>query len=646
MESISVVTVTEKELDDHLQAATAKVYSFPFKAPVVPGEKESPTASLGGRRISYRPLQNLDGAVGTSNPSKFSLVDTIQAIYTKDDLFTDTEHHVLRMIRRSIQVFLQIYRNYEQASGLERLKAANKEGPIGKEQEAELKQKAETASAVSLFCMASYLLHKLHAHRPDEVEALTFEVSDPELLSLETQNSALHGTLHYLLESIKDHARDDVSLARSVLLSARALAERIQGLQASLSHLDFYLRYHYRLETDDLTLSGLQLTEPSASQAIDMVEKRPEEVVGNHIAKFESMRLAQRLVCYDMARQKNPLVELGGFSFTIIGDGSPGTGKTTLIQMTVSLLRTYCRQLDLPFRYLNFSIDEISDYQGRSGQNAKRFCKTVMDAKSISFGTIDDVDQVCGNRNDKNASAGQLEVTAVFMQEFAGPGTVVRGNAAFALFSNYPEKVDDALRQRTQARFLVDGPKTKDDFTDLLYMMLGKNCPMDLGKGYQPYSTQQVRQAIRAKYEENSVPHGPELKALFDKHALGGKIRTWKEFGDYLHALQGHDERFTGRAVKNICDAVRFRMMDFDIPAEWFENPEQFFRKPYEAKMAMLQELRGTVTPEMMIQEINRYMDSEERYARVAKDRELDDRTRSYVVDHRARLAAGREIGS
>ena len=45
------------------------------------------------------------------------------------------------------------------------------------------------------------------------------------------------------------------------------------------------------------------------------------------------MKLAKMLMAYDFDRQLNPFVELGGFLFTFIGDGAPGTGKTILIQM-------------------------------------------------------------------------------------------------------------------------------------------------------------------------------------------------------------------------------------------------------------------------------------------------------------------------
>src|SRR3990172_3396503 len=106
--------------------------------------------------------------------------------------------------------------------------------------------------------------------------------------------------------------------------------------------------------------------------------------------------------------------------------------------MIVTLLRDYTRVAGLPLRYENFSVDQISDYQGRAGQNARRFCDAILDPRVVGFGTLDDVDQVCGQRGDKNASAGQLEVTAVFMQQLGGAQTVVRGNASFGLFSSWP----------------------------------------------------------------------------------------------------------------------------------------------------------------------------------------------------------------
>jgi hypothetical protein len=650
MTSRSVVTIGERELRKHLETATSKILAFPFRVPRAP-QPAQPEATLGGRRIAYRPLQTpapTQGAAGA--PQEVRLVDRIREIAPDDDLFTDVEHHVLRTIRRGVQVFLEIHDSYEQASGLDRLKGANQAGELPGRDETELREKIEAACAASLFALFAYVATQLRDYQRDATERLAFETPAPEQPSLSSKLDALHAGLYAFWSAIDAHARDDASLVKAVRDVALESARRLQRLQHSLPYLEFYTRYHYRVEPEGVSISGFELPEAPVASDIQVPVKRPEEVVGNHVAKLEGSRLAQRLACYDLERQRNPFCDLGGFVFTFLADGSPGTGKTTLIQMIVTLLREYTQVAGLPLRYQNFSVDEISDYQGRSGQNARRFCETILDPRVIGFGTIDDVDQVCGNRNDRNASAGQLEVTAVFMQQFSGASTVVRGNASFGLFSNYPEKVDEALRQRAQARFLVDGPRTREDFTDLLHILLHRHFELPLGDGYAPLATQRVREVIREKYGEHAVPLDPELRRLFDETVAragsGGRFADWRGFGEYLHALQGHDHRFTGRAVRNVADAVLSRMMDFDLPSEWLEKREVFFAQSYERKLEMLSELRGEITPEVVIQELNRYADSEARYADAADERAFEERTRQIVLDARARKAAAeRERG-
>jgi len=298
-----------------------------------------------------------------------------------------------------------------------------------------------------------------------------------------------------------------------------------------------------------------------------------------------------------------------------MGDGKPGTGKTTLIQMMAGLLNDYCAVAGYPFRYQNLSTDNIDSYQGKSGQNAKAFINTVLDPGVIGFGTIDDIDQLAGKRGDRQSSAGQLEITAVLMESFAGANTVVRGNCTFGMFSNYPENVDDALRQRAGARFLVDGPQTREDYIDILYLLMGKNHDIPVGT-HDVFSAQEIKQAVAASFESHSRPHEAGLMEVFDRVQSDiGTLDTIAKLGTYLKAIQEADDRFTGRAIKNITDAVKVRAMDFELPDEWMENPDLFLFKDYDAKAAMISELRVPITVDMVVQEINRYADSEFRYA-------------------------------
>jgi len=55
--------------------------------------------------------------------------------------------------------------------------------------------------------------------------------------------------------------------------------------------------------------------------------------------------------------------------------------------------------------------------------------------------------------------------------------------------------------------------------------------------------------------------------------------------------------------------------MDFELPDEWMEKPDLFLFRDYDTKSAMIAELRRPITVEMVTQEINRYADSEFRYA-------------------------------
>jgi ABC-type antimicrobial peptide transport system ATPase subunit len=97
------------------------------------------------------------------------------------------------------------------------------------------------------------------------------------------------------------------------------------------------------------------------------------------------MRLARKmLVAYDFDRQLNPFVELGGFLFTFMGDGAPGTGKTILIQMLAGMINDYCEVAGYPFHYENFGVDQISSYQGKSGQNCKAFVDNVLNPRRRS----------------------------------------------------------------------------------------------------------------------------------------------------------------------------------------------------------------------------------------------------------------------
>ncbi len=547
----------------------------------------------------------------TARPQGIHLIERIEAADGGDVLISPLQASVMNALRRALAISRALSDNYSEQTALGDLKRANLAGALPEARRSEFSELLSAEALIGLHVFANALGFLLSPHQ----SGVNVDVGEAEEVLTDNAPLALHGALWELDQKIAAHATDDARLVATLGAYGEQLMEKVALRARTAPHLEPFTGASWRVEADDLTIHGFTPAAKVGSTALTMTFKKPNEVVGNHIAKYQAMRLAKMLMAYDFERRLNPFAELGGFIFTFMGDGAPGTGKTTLIQMMAGLINDYCQIAGYPFRYQNLSTDNIDSYQGKSGQNAKAFIDTILDPAVIGFGTIDDIDMLAGKRGDRQSSAGQLEITAVLMESFAGANTVVRGNCTFGMFSNYPENVDDALRQRAGARFLVDGPQSREDYIDILWLLMGGNHDIPLGD-HHAFAAQEIKKAVTASFEGHNRPHEAGLLEVFDRvQDEIGVLDTVAKMGTYLKAIQEADSRFTGRAIKNITDAVKVRAMDFELPDEWMEKPDLFLFRPYEEKMAMISDLRRPITADMVLQEINRYADSEFRYA-------------------------------
>ncbi|MDZ7874246.1 MAG: AAA family ATPase [Rhizobium sp.] len=601
-----LTTLREEDIAKHLAVAQGLVTRF-VVLDQGEGASGAPIAGTGRRFVSTVST----GSVRRTR--EIELSKTIQATGAADPLLTPAQHTVLYRVRRGAQVALAIADVFARQSELEPLQARNISAPLQGEEAARFKALLASQAYVSAFAFAAYLKSTVSG----EGEQLD-GIREPDFL-FDTAQDALKSMVAGIDAAVQG-AGDDATLIGRVRGLADLALDGLLTRKARFEHLGVFENAHIRVDQDDFTLDGFDAVPGVKSKPLSMSFKKPEEIIGNHIAKYQALKLAKMLMAYDFDRQMNPFVDLGGFLFTFIGDGMPGTGKTILIQMLAGLLNDYCKMAGYAFHYENFGVDQISSYQGKSGQNAKSFVNNVLNPRVIGFGTIDDVDQVTAKRSDDRASAGQHEVTAVLMESFAGASTVVRGNATFGMFSNYPENVDDALRQRAGARWLVDGPQTREDYIDIFSLLVGKNHSIPLGD-HKLFAGQEIQKAVSRSYGEHDRPKEDGLVAVWERYEkTEGKIETLADVGAYLHAIKLAEPRFTGRAIKNITDAIKMRAMDVELPDAWFETPDAFVHKSYDEKKAMIAELRGPVTMEMILQEINRYADSEFRYADKSDD--------------------------
>ncbi|MGV6811883.1 MAG: ATP-binding protein [Brevirhabdus sp.] len=607
--------LSEEDIRTHYAAAVAMLDGFDHTPRLARAKNSDPaperSSGIGTRR---RFRTTTPGLVtrSTARPEGVNLVARIESADADDPLVSPVQAAVLVGLRRALAIALTVADQFGEQTGLKRLKKDNLQAALAGDAKAEFSEllTAEALVALSVFANATTFL------LAPQMSEVTAEVGSVDEVLTDNAQLALHGALWELDQVIATFAEaNEARLVATVTAFSEQLMERVALRAQTATRLAPFEGARYRVEADDFTINGFTPSRRGKGSALTMTFKKPHQVVGNHIAKYQALKLSKMLMAYDFDRKLNPFAELGGFIFTFMGDGKPGTGKTTLIQMMAGLINGYCETAGYAFRYQNLSTDSIDSYQGKSAQNAKAFINNVIDPNVIGFGTIDDIDQLAGKRGDRQSSAGQLEITAVLMESFAGANTVVRGNCTFGMFSNYPENVDDALRQRAGARFLVDGPQTREDYIDIFHLLLGKNHDIPLGS-HDLYAAQEIKSAVKASFESHAKPHEDGLVEVYERVEKDlGRLDTIAKLGTYLKGIQQADERFTGRSIKNITDAIKVRAMDFELPDEWMEEPELFLFKDYDTKKAMIEELRQPITIDMVIQEINRYADSEFRYA-------------------------------
>ncbi|MFD1882728.1 AAA family ATPase [Paracoccus pacificus] len=612
----------------------AKPLALAAAAPAAP--ERSPGVPTGARFRSTIP--GLAGrSVATARPDGVRVLDRLGAA-SGDDLPSAAAATVGHALRRALAIALAVGDELSARTGAAELKRANLEGNLPAERKTEFSQllAAESLAVLSVFANATAFLLAEHAGGNQPA------IGAVEEILTDSPQVALAGALWELDQDLAALAHDDAGVIGVTLAYAEALSEAVRARAETDPRTALFAGLSWRVAADDMPITGFQPATRGRGKPLAMAFKKPEEVVGNAIAKHQAQRLARMMMAYDFDRRMNPFVELGGFVFTFLGDGKPGTGKTTLIQMMAGLLNDYCGVAGYPFRYQNFGIENVDSYQGKSGQNARAFIDAILDPSVIGFGTIDDIDQIAGRRGDRQSSAGQQEITAVLMNAFAGAQTVVRGNCTFGMFSNYAEAIDDALRQRAGARFLIDGPKTREDFIDIFALLLGKRHDIPLGE-HDLMRAQTIKTAVQESFARHDKPEEAGLAKVWDQvTAQLGPLDNLAEIGTYLHAISLADERFTGRAIKNITDAIKMRAMDFDMPDEWFTSAQPFMHQDYDTKLKMISALRQPITTQVVVQEINRYADSEWRYSETSDETAIDNAVRDMerAVQARRRFEA------
>lgn len=530
-------------------------------------------------------------------------------------------NQTLFSVQEGIAIGIWLKDSYYDASGLSVL-SEGKSG-LSADQKREYESKQNTATAFMLFGMAYYVLYQLKQQASDDLGVMKNKFSGIPEISLQSPLKGISSILFYY-EKYLSHPEiitNDKDVIDFTVLYFEALIDEIELRKNALDHTEVITDRTYKLEDSEFAVSGWENVFTGAAKSVEFNKIRFEEIVGNRDAKHFARRLTERILSYDFEAKKNPFQELGGFMPVFMGYGIPGTGKSMLIAAIATMLKERCDHLDIPFLFHPMPDTLISTFQGGSAEKMVQWMKPMQDPNKIIFAPIDDAENNLQERTAQGVSAGVKEVIGVFLRYTEGAYAVNYGNCSIGLFTNLPEQLDKAVISRIQGRFKIDGARTIPDFLDQDYLWwnkLNNTLPEFVNMKTPDYNflSEQGLAANMGEILENiEKPTEERVAAIYDEVAKEHAFSEHMFFASLYKKVQQQFPFFSSRDIRNIQSAISLRLTDFDLPQEWFENPELYFQKDYEAKFKLLQGLMkdnmGNLNfSDIRKQEVIRYIDN------------------------------------
>ncbi len=570
-----------------------------------------------------------------------SLPQLIQQIDPAESfIMTDCEREMYLTVREGSQIFRAVSSLLSEKTGLKKC-LIDAEPDIS-----ELNRLRAFCYNFSTYVLSLYIAKKAEAL----IDAGVSDYKNPDLdiLSLAydmPEESVIKRLMAPLFARLKQHVenRDFFSDPDIFPIYLKTLFQKYAKL-ALQNSADFsgdllahITGYQFRIMDEFLILDGY--IDKSARIIRNEVSKpafqpvAEKDIVGNRTAKQALRRYVDRLALYDPQQMMNPVIELGGLSWSNLFDGPPGTGKTSLFRYVMTRLSELAEKVNIPLSIISIDQSVKDEFYGKTGKILLEKLSVTSDTNALSLVIMDDIDLLTTNRD--NAQGADNDVTNILMQYLDGAYTVRRGNVINFAASNKPTGLDDAFRNRFSNRIYIDGPVTSDDFSDMIHIMGGKllkNNLIQVENGYEPFKSQTTGVI-------ESANDTPDKKAEMLADSFKGYAgATLADFGKYMVSLKQENPGITGRAVRSIMDSVKEQCADFNVPAEWFDEPEIFLTQPYEMKVNLLAGLYKKITPDLLFYEAKRYFDSEQRYMTSEAGSEIDKKFQAMKTDLKAQI--------
>ncbi len=558
-------------------------------------------------------------------------------------------NQTLYAVQEGLALGIWIKDNYYDASGLSTL--IENKSALDTSGKREYESKMHTATAFMLFSTAYNILHNLKPHASDDLSVMKQKFAGIPEVSLLSPLKGIACSLFYYDKYLghPDIIKSDKDVIDFTVVYFEALIDEIQLRKSSLDYTETIEDRTYKLENSEFAVSGWNNVFAGTAKSIEFNKIQFEQIVGNKDAKHFARRLTERMLSYDFTAKKNPFQELGGFMPVFMGYGIPGTGKSMLIAAIATRLKEHCDNLDIPFLFHPMPDTLISTFQGGSAEKMVEWMKPLQDPTKLIFAPIDDAENNLQERTAQGVSAGVKEVIGVFLRYTEGAYAVNYGNSSIGLFTNLPEMLDKAVISRVQGRFKIDGARTEHDFLDQDHLWWRKldNTMPDFVNMQNPSNYTYLKDQGQAKNmgEILNVSEKPTEERVLEAYDTSEKKHKTTDhlfYATLYQEIQKIFPFFSSRDVRNIQSAVSLRLTDFDLEKDWFENPELYFKKEYDVKFNMLQELmkanmKGLNFSDIRRQEVVRYLDNVATIADTDFKRKVDARVNQLNIDLEAR---------
>ena len=226
-----------------------------------------------------------------------------------EGLVTPLEATAIMALRRALAIAMAVSEEFSARTALGALKRDNQAGALREAERPEFRDLLEAEGLITGHVFANALSFLLAPHR----DTATLEVGAPEEILPENGTLMLEGLLWEIDQRIATFAKDDATLVAVLAAQAEQVMDRI-AMRSDGARVGAFADHRTHIKSDDLTLDGFTPAARAKGKPLTMQFKKPHEVVGNHIAKHQALKLSKMLMAYDFERRMNPFVELGGGS--------------------------------------------------------------------------------------------------------------------------------------------------------------------------------------------------------------------------------------------------------------------------------------------------------------------------------------------